>query len=202
MQGEREDEPKEVDMTNEDENEDFELIPTSKDIEIERMQQKSEELLDRLQRLQAEFDNYRKRMESRFSEAAKFASEGILLRVLEVYDNLERALEVDFSENPKAAKEGVGAIEKQVRNLLDREGVKLKESMGMPFDPYYQHAVGTANDADRPDGLVVDVFQKGYMLKEKVLRPALVVVNRHEIPPESEGQDNTDDEESEAKGDE
>ena len=202
MQDERRDEPTEVDMSTEDEDEDFELIPTSEDDEIERVSLESEALLDKLQRLQAEFDNYRKRMESRFSEAAKFASEGILLRVLEVYDNLERALDVDFSENPNAAKEGVGAIEKQVRNLLEKEGVKPKDSVGMPFDPYYQHAVGTANDADKPDGLVVDVFQKGYMLREKVLRPALVVVNRHELPPESEGQDNANDEESEAKGDE
>jgi molecular chaperone GrpE len=202
MQDKRRDEPTEVDMSTEDEDEDFELIPTSEDDEIERVSLESDALLDKLQRLQAEFDNYRKRMESRFSEAAKFASEGILLRVLEVYDNLERALDVDFSENPNAAKEGVGAIEKQVRNLLEKEGVKPKDSMGMPFDPYYQHAVGTANDADKPDGLVVDVFQKGYMLREKVLRPALVVVNRHELPPESEGQDNTNDEESEAKGDE
>jgi molecular chaperone GrpE len=202
MQDKHRDEPTEVDMSTEDEDEDFELIPTSEDDEIERVSLESEALLDKLQRLQAEFDNYRKRMESRFSEAAKFASEGILLRVLEVYDNLERALDVDFSENPNAAKEGVGAIEKQVRNLLEKEGVKPKDSMGMPFDPYYQHAVGTANDADKPDGLVVDVFQKGYMLREKVLRPALVVVNRHELPPESEGQDKTNDEESEAKGDE
>jgi molecular chaperone GrpE len=201
MQGEREDEPREVDLTTEDEDEDFELIPTSKDDEVDQANLKSEELLDKLQRLQAEFDNYRKRMESRFSEAAKFASEGILLRVLEVYDNLERALEVDFSKNPNAAREGVGAIEKQVRTLLEREGVKPKDSMGMPFDPYYQHAVGTANDADKPDGLVVDVFQKGYMLKEKVLRPALVVVNRHELPPDSEGQDDTVDEESKNNGD-
>ncbi|MFX1471265.1 MAG: nucleotide exchange factor GrpE [Promethearchaeota archaeon] len=202
MQGERENEPREVDLTAEDEEEDFELIPTSKDDEIEQADLKSEELFDKLQRLQAEFDNYRKRMENRFSEAAKFASEGILLRVLEVYDNLERALEVDFSKNPKAAREGVGAIEKQVRNLLEREGVKPKESMGMPFDPYYQHAVGTANDADKPDGSVVDVFQKGYMLKEKVLRPALVVVNRHELPPDLEVQDDTVDEESKNNGDE
>ncbi|MFW9888503.1 MAG: nucleotide exchange factor GrpE [Candidatus Thorarchaeota archaeon] len=202
MQGERNDKQTEVDLTEEEEEADFELTPSSEDDEIQLARLESEELLDKLQRLQAEFDNYRKRMESRFSEAAKFASEGILLRVLEVYDNLERALEVDFSENPSAAMEGVSAIEKQVRSLLEKEGVKPKDSMGMPFDPYYQHAVGTANDADKPDGLIVDVFRKGYMLREKVLRPALVVVNRHELPPESEDRDNTDDEESEAKGDE
>jgi molecular chaperone GrpE len=74
--------------------------------------------------------------------------------------------------------------------------------MGTPFDPYYQHAVGTANDTEKPDGVVIDVFQKGYMLKEKVLRPALVVVNRHELPLDSEGQNDAVDEETESNGDE
>lgn len=202
MQDERDDKSNEVDLTNDEEEDDFELTPWCEEDEIEAAQLKSEELFDRLQRLQAEFDNYRKRMENRFSDAARFASEGILLKVLEVYDNLERALEVDFSKDSSAAKEGVAAIEKQVRNLLDREGVKPKDSMGMPFDPYYQHAVGTENDAAKPDGVVVDVYQKGYMLKEKVLRPALVVVNRHETPPTSEGQDDALDEKSEVNGDE
>ncbi len=202
MQEERDKESIEVDMTTEDEDEDFELIPSSENNDIMAAELKSDELLDKFKRLQAEFDNYRKRMENRFSDVARFASEGILLKVLEVYDNLERALEVDFSKDPNAAKEGVGAIEKQVRSLLQREGVTPKDSMGIPFDPYYQHAVGTANDADRPDGVVVDVYQKGYMLKEKVLRPALVVVNRHELPPDSEEKDNAIDENSEANGDE
>ncbi|MHA2386136.1 MAG: nucleotide exchange factor GrpE [Candidatus Thorarchaeota archaeon] len=202
MQEKREDESIEVDLTAEDEEDDFELVPWSEENDIEVAELKSKELFDRFQRLQAEFDNYRKRMESRFSDAARFASEGILLKVLEVYDNLERALEVDFSKDPEAAKEGVGAIEKQVRSLLEREGVKPKDSLGIPFDPYYQHAVGTENDTDKPDGIVVDVFQKGYMLKEKVLRPALVVVNRHELPPDSEGQDEADNEKSKGNGDE
>ncbi len=202
MQDKREDESIEVDLTTEDEEDDFELVPWSEENDIEVAELKSKELFDRFQRLQAEFDNYRKRMESRFTDAARFASEGILLKVLEVYDNLERALEVDFSKDPGAAKKGVGAIEKQVKNLLEREGVQPKDSLGIPFDPYYQHAVGTENDIDKPDGIVVDVFQKGYMLKEKVLRPALVVVNRHELPPDLEGQDDAVDEKSKVNGDE
>ena len=202
MPDERNEESIEVDLAEEDEEEDFELTPWSEGDDIEAAELKSKELFDRYQRLQAEFDNYRKRMDARFSDAARFASEGILLKVLEIYDNLERALEADFSKDPHAAKEGVGAIEKQVRTILEKEGVKLKESLGQPFDPYYQHAVGTANDSSKPDGIVVDVFQKGYMLKEKVLRPALVVVNRHEVPPDSEGQDDSDNEKSEDNGDE
>ncbi|UCH04596.1 MAG: nucleotide exchange factor GrpE, partial [Candidatus Thorarchaeota archaeon] len=61
-------------------------------------------------------------------------------------------------------------------------GVRPIESLGKEFDPYYQNAVGTMNNEDEPDGVIVEVYQKGYMIREKVLRPAMVVVNRHEVP--------------------
>ncbi|MFW9834550.1 MAG: nucleotide exchange factor GrpE, partial [Candidatus Thorarchaeota archaeon] len=163
--------------------------------EIEEECEKSKVLLDRLQRLQAEFDNYRKRMDTRFSEAARFASEGIILKVLEVYDNLLRALEMDFEKDPKAAKEGINAIQQQLDKILTLEGVRPIESVGKEFDPYYQHAVQRVNDPEKPDGLVLDEFQRGYMLKEKVLRPAVVLVNRHESPTAkiSNDEENNDD---------
>lgn len=146
------------------------------------------ELVDRLQRLQADFENYRKRIDSRFAEAAKFASEAIILKVLEAYDNLERALEVDFKADPESAKNGVEAIQKQMNKILLVEGVAPIEALGKEFDPYYQHAAHRTSDPEKPDGIVVEVYQKGYMLKEKVLRPAIVCVNRHES--HSENQDN------------
>ena len=144
--------------------------------------EKSKDLLDRLQRLQAEFDNYRKRMDTRFSEAAKFASEDILLKVLDVYDNLLRALEMDFTNDPEAAKTGISAIQQQLDKILSLEGVRPIESAGKEFDPYYQHAVQRAHDPEKPDGVILEVYQRGYMIKEKVLRPAVVCVNRHETP--------------------
>lgn len=147
--------------------------------ELEKEQKKYDELLDKHQRLQAEFDNYRKRMDSRFIEASKFAAEGVLLKTIEVFDNLERAAEADFTENPASAKEGVVAIKQQFEKLLKMEGVKPIKSLGRQFDPYYQHSVNTMNDSDKPDGIITEVYQKGYMLREKVLRPALVCVNRH-----------------------
>jgi len=144
--------------------------------------QKSKELLDRLQRLQAEFDNYRKRMDARFSEVAKFASEDILLKVLDIYDNILRALEMDFANDPQAAKEGIYAIEQQINKVLTMEGVRPIESIGTQFDPYYQHAVQRTHNPDKPDGEILEEYQKGYMLKERVLRPAVVCVNRYEVP--------------------
>ncbi|MGY5874732.1 MAG: nucleotide exchange factor GrpE [Candidatus Thorarchaeota archaeon] len=163
----------------------FELIPKDEnETLLDEAECKSDELLDKLQRLQAEFDNYRKRMESRFGETARFATEGILLKVLDVHDNLVRALEVDFSLDPESTKQGVSAIEQQLSKILQQENVRPIESVGKPFDPYYQHAVTKTSDPSTGDGLVVEEFQKGYMFHEKVLRPALVCVNRHEDPSE------------------
>jgi molecular chaperone GrpE len=186
----------ELDLTEEDlNNEVLELSPEDPLLsQIDKECEKSKELLDKLQRLQAEFDNYRKRMDSRLSEAAKFASEDIILKVLDVYDNLLRALEMDFARDPKAAKEGINAIQQQLDKILALEGVRPIESIGKEFDPYYQHAVQRVHDPEKPDGVILDEFQRGYMLKDKVLRPAVVIVNRHEEPSAetSSDEDNND----------
>jgi molecular chaperone GrpE len=173
----------EIDMSDEDidSEEIIEIMPESPIEEhLEQECQRSKDLFDRLQRLQAEFENYKKRMDARFSDVTKFASEGILLKILDVYDNLIRALEIDFSKNPESAKEGVKAIRQQMDKVLTIEGVRPIESVGKQFDPYYQHAVGKQNDPKMPDGIVAEEYQIGYMIKEKVLRPAIVCVNRHE----------------------
>ena len=186
-----------IDLSDEDIEDDdiFEISPEDPLYsQLDEESEKSKDLLDKFQRLQAEFDNYRKRIDARFSEAAKFASEDILLKVLDVYDNILRALEMDFTDDPEAAKNGVQAIQQQLDKLLSMEGVRPIESMGQVFDPYYQHAVQRTHDPDKPDGIIVDEYQRGYMLKEKVLRPAVVCVNRHELPTaESNYDDNNDD---------
>ena len=175
----------ELDLSDNDleENDIIELSPedplhTQLDVECQR----SKELLDKLQRLQAEFENYRKRMDARFSEVTKFASEEILVKVLDIYDNILRALEMDFTDDPQAAKDGISAIEQQINKVLSMEGVRPIESIGTQFDPYYQHAVQRVHDPDKPDGEILEEYQRGYMLKERVLRPAVVCVNRHEVP--------------------
>jgi len=153
-------------------------------------QEKSNELFDRLQRLQAEFDNYRKRMDNRILDARKFASEDILLKFLDIYDNFLRALDMDFETDPASAKIGIEAIQQQFDKTLILEGVHPIDSVGKIFDPYYQHAVNRVNDPDKPDGIILEEYQRGYMLKEKVLRPAVVSVNHHESQPTPDNDDN------------
>ena len=180
----------EVDISSDDASEEIELTPEQeleKALELER--NTSAELLDNFQRLQAEFDNYRKRMVSRISESAKYASEGILLKILEIYDNVARALEVDFSRDPISAKTGIQSIQMQIDKILSQEEVRSFESLKKRFDPYYQHAISIIHDAENSDNTVVEEFQKGYMIREKVLRPALVCVNRHDIQEETNSED-------------
>ncbi|MFX1484048.1 MAG: nucleotide exchange factor GrpE [Promethearchaeota archaeon] len=195
----------EIDLSDDDldESEDiFEITPEDPLYEqIQEECEKSKNLLDRLQRMQAEFENYRKRMDARISEATKYASEDILLKVLDVYDNLQRATEIDFQMDPKSAKEGIEAIQKQLHSLLSKEGVRPIESLGKAFDPYYQHAVQRVSDLEKPDGIILDEYQKGYMLKEKVLRPAVVCVNRHEVQPADENKDENSTSDSVSNGD-
>ncbi|MBD3158824.1 MAG: nucleotide exchange factor GrpE [Candidatus Lokiarchaeota archaeon] len=185
---------------NDAEPEAFELTPEN---ELERKltehKEKTDDLTDRLQRLQAEFENYKKRMNKRIDDIRGVAGESILLKLLEVYDNVERALEVDFEENPEAAEEGVAAIRKQLGKLFTHEGVRPIECDGKQFDPYYQHAVQKVHNPDKPDGVVLEEYQKGYMLKNKVLRPALVCVNRHKID-EEDSSDNNDDSKNDDTG--
>ncbi|TFG27391.1 nucleotide exchange factor GrpE [Candidatus Thorarchaeota archaeon] len=162
--------------------------------------EKSKELVDQLQRLQAEFDNFRKRMENRFEEVTRFASEEIILKMLEVYDNLSRALEMDFAANPEGAKAGIDAIQRQMEKILSNEGVHPIESIGKQFDPYYQNALNRVCDKAKPEGIILQEYQRGYMFKEKVLRPAVVCVNQHESDSAEENKDKANNINSEESG--
>ena len=155
-------------------------------------------LEDKFLRLQAEFDNYRKRMDSRFSEYARYAAEGILLKVLEVYDNIERALVADFEADPVSAKKGIEGIQQQLSKIFSQEEVKPIESLNQPFDPYYHNAINKTSDSSIDDGVIVEVYQRGYMLKDRVLRPAIVCVNRHESPADEGPKENNNQETEES----
>ena len=195
----------ELDLSDEDLEEDdiIELFPEDPLYsQLDEECEKSKDLFDRLQRLQAEFENYRKRMETRFSDVARFASEGILLKVLDVYDNILRALEMDFPDDPEAAKNGIQAIQLQLDKILSTEGVRPIDSVGQEFDPYYQHAAQRVNDPEKPDGIIIEEYQRGYMLKEKVLRPAVVCVNRYEDSMIKAGNEEEDDNDSKNEGEE
>lgn len=138
------------------------------------------ELYDRLLRTVAEFENYKKRVARDKEEAQRFAGEKAVLALLPILDNFERAL--TFREgaevSPQALIDGVHLIHRQLKDMLGRLGVLGFDSIGKPFDPAKHQAVMLKPRADVPAGQVVEEFQRGYFLHDRLLRPAMVVVSQ------------------------
>ncbi|MDO3378319.1 nucleotide exchange factor GrpE [Geoalkalibacter halelectricus] len=131
-------------------------------------------------RMAADLDNFRKRAQREREDLAKFANEKILREVLPVIDNLERAVEHARQEggNSKGLVEGVEMTLSQFAKVLEKFGVAPLESVGKPFDPARHEAMGQLESAQHPANTVAQELQKGYVLHERLLRPALVMVTK------------------------
>ena len=137
----------------------------------------SKEYLKHLERLQADFDNYKKRQEKKQKEFIEFANERLISNLLTVLDNLERALDsAKNNKNAKAIKEGINNTLKGFCNILKKEGVVPMKSIGHRFDPYKHEAVMKIETDKHSEDMVTEEFLKGYYIKSKVLRPAMVKV--------------------------
>jgi len=128
----------------------------------------------------AEFQNFTKRKETEVSEMKKYASEGIIVKLLDNIDNLERAENASAeTKNFDALVEGVNMILRNLKYMLSEEGVEEVEAdEGVQFNPYEHQAMMTENVENLDNDVIVKVFQKGYKLKGKVIRPAMVTVNK------------------------
>jgi len=146
--------------------------------ELAKAKAKAEEHYDHLLRLQADFDNYRKRSQKEKTELIKYASERIVEELLPVLDNFERAASA-AKVNPDfvAFSKGMDMIYRQLQTALYKEGLKAMEAIGQPFDPNLHEAVLRVTSEEHPENTVVEELQKGYYLKEKVLRPCMVKVS-------------------------
>ena len=128
----------------------------------------------------AEFQNFTKRKETEVSEMKKYASEGIIVKLLENIDNLERAENASAeTKNFDALVEGVNMILRNLKYMLSEEGVEeIEAGEGVEFNPYEHQAMMTESKEELKDNDIVQVFQKGYKLKGKIIRPAMVTVNK------------------------
>ena len=128
----------------------------------------------------AEFQNFTKRKEAEVSEMKKYASEGIILKVLDNIDNLERAEKASLeTKNFDALVEGVNMILRNLKYMLSEEGVEeIEAGEGVEFNPYEHQAMMTEEKDGLDNDVIVQVFQKGYKLKGKIIRPAMVTVNK------------------------
>ena len=142
--------------------------------QIELLQEEIKEKDDKLLRSRAEFDNYRRRTQKEKEELYQMATADCALSFLEVLDNLERAAEADGET--AELKKGVDMILKQFREQLAKIDVKEIEALGAEFDPELHNAVNRVEDENYGENVVCQVFQKGYTIKDKALRCAMVVV--------------------------
>ena len=147
---------------------------------IVKLEKDLEEWKSSYTRKLAEFQNFTKRKENEVAEMKKYASEGIITKLLDNIDNLERAEQASAeTKNFDALVEGVNMILRNLRNLLTEEGVEeLEAAEGVKFNPYEHQAMMTENVENLDNDVIVKVFQKGYKLKGKVIRPAMVTVNK------------------------
>lgn len=145
--------------------------------EYERVSQERDALLDRLARLQAEFENYRKRNAREQAEFREYAVADAVNNFLPILDNLDLALRSQKTEGADPAlRSGIELIRKQMEDALSRLGVQAVPALGSTFDPRVHEAIEMVESADHADHEIIDELQRGYKLKERLLRPAMVRV--------------------------
>ncbi|MGD2246863.1 MAG: nucleotide exchange factor GrpE [Candidatus Methanofastidiosia archaeon] len=147
--------------------------------EIETREELVDGHLNMLQRLQAEFENYKKRAERERIEYTEQANADLILKLLSVLDDFERALQVKKSDtsDTDSFKKGMVMIHKKFQKILEKEGVTPIDAVGEEFDPYYHEAV-LAEVGDYKDDTIIEELEKGYMFKNRVLRPSKVKVGK------------------------
>ena len=133
-------------------------------------------LQDRLLRMAAEFDNYRKRVDRDRRDQADAATADALADLLPIVDDLERALKAPAGSDVESFRKGIELIHQQMLELLRKRGVKPIDAVGTEFDPKYHQAVVQESSADHREGEVMEEYARGYMLGDRLLRPAMVKV--------------------------
>ncbi len=158
--------------------------PTQSDAlkkENEKLKTELNELKDKYVRLVAEFDNYKKRSERDIGNIIQSANKEFCLGLLPVLDDLERSLNSESDTKKKnytSFKEGIELIYQKLMSTLKSQGVEPIEAVGKPFNPEYHEALMQMEDKDQPSNCVLNEAEKGYLLKDKVLRYSKVIVNK------------------------
>jgi molecular chaperone GrpE len=146
--------------------------------ELESVRAEAAGNLELAQRVQAEFDNYRKRMAREQQDAIKRAGQRIVEELLPILDNMERAIDhAALAGETGELLQGLEMVHAQVLDVFAKEGVSVDDPFGREFDPERAQAVGQKEDPSLPEHTVVEVYQKGYVMNGRVVRPAMVIVS-------------------------
>ncbi len=154
-------------------------VPTDAEA-LEAIRRERDALQDRLLRTAAEFENYRKRIDRERREQSETAAAHVLTDLIQIVDDLERALTAPTAGDPDAYRKGVELILHQMHELLRRRGVTRIDTSGADFDPHVHQAVTQEASETHREGEVMEELRRGYMLGERLLRPAMVKVATRE----------------------
>ncbi|QZY56539.1 nucleotide exchange factor GrpE [Crassaminicella profunda] len=146
-------------------------------IDFKKLQEEKEELNSQYLRMTADFQNYKKRVEKEKSDIYQFANEKLILDLLPIVDNFERAVKSYKDEGKdESFTQGVEMILQQFLEVFKKNGAEEIEALGKEFDPNFHHAVMQEESDEHESNTVIDVFQKGYILNGKTIRPSMVKV--------------------------
>jgi molecular chaperone GrpE len=148
---------------------------------IQLLSTKNQDLEEKYLRLQAEYLNFKTRTQGEVSRMLKYEGEDFIKQILTVKDNFERAIlldDNDLSDEVSKFLSGFKMILGSLTAILDNYEVKEVDALGKEFDPHIMDAVLTEHDANKPENVVLEVLTKGYMYKDKLIRPAMVKVNK------------------------
>ncbi len=150
---------------------------------LESVEQEAKEAHDRFLRVSAEFENYKKRSAREMDEFRKFANESLLREMLTVVDNLERALNSSNNDNQANSHiaEGVDMTLKEILKVFEKFNVKPIEALGKLFDPNFHQAAMREETNEHSENTVLNELEKGYMIHDRLLRPAMVVVSMPKV---------------------
>lgn len=144
---------------------------------LEAEKERADQEHDRYLRALADFSNYKRRQEEQQASRRDFAARELILKVLNVMDDFERARQsAEEAHSFDALSEGLSLTIRKLHSILEAEGVKPIEAVGQPFDPMFHEAVMRVEDSEHPENTVVGELQKGYTMKDEVIRPAMVTV--------------------------
>lgn len=146
---------------------------------IEALQKEKNEVFEKLQRISADYANFQKRVPRQISDSINYEKEKIIKSLLPVLDNFERTIQnANKSENIEALAKGVQIVYDHMLNILKSHGVEQLTTLNQKFDPATHEALVSKNEPDKEDNIVLEEYQKGYKLNERVIRPSKVVVNK------------------------
>lgn len=167
-------------LSNEDINsEETETLNDETNEKINELQAKLDESENRYLRLRADFDNFRRRVQIDREASEKYRAQSLATNLLPAIDNFERAMQITpDSDQAKQLMQGVEMVYRNIIDALKQEGIEIIEAVGKEFDPHFHQAIMQGEDENYGPNIVIEEFQKGYVLKDRVLRPSMVKVNQ------------------------